>query len=202
MHIQYGEWKINADIKRTKSYYSEFKKPTDQYSRNFQMYCEGLSAEEKSFFDSFGIDPQCVRIESLGETERGLAPSGGYYYVFGSYESAPEQPDISLEQLMKEGFGNTLRDTSVKIGGFRFEFQRVTDPHSDIPDGMPADCLCIRFFCENMKWLLNEKSNKTVKPPSVIEKIFARLSKRFTAKCKKNTECAYDGGMLLTATCF
>ena len=74
MYIQYGEWKINADVAKTRSYYSKFEKPMDQYSRNFQAYCDGLSHEEQKFFDSLGIDPKCVCIESLGKTSKKTAP--------------------------------------------------------------------------------------------------------------------------------
>ena len=202
MYIQYGEWKINADVIKTISYYSTFEKPMDQYSRNFQAYCDSLSYEEKKFFDSLGIDPKCVCIESLGKTSKKTAPSSGYYYVYGSYESAPCQPEISVEQLMKNGFGNALKDNSFKVGSFRFEFQRASDPCSDIPADMPENCICLRFFCDDVEWLLKEKSEKAVKRSSHLDKILSKLSKRFTAKCKKDKECAYDGGMLLTATCF
>lgn len=202
MYIQYGEWKINADVTKTRAYYSTFEKPVDQYSRNFQAYCDGLSYEEKKFFDSLGIDPKCVCIESLGKTSKKTAPSSGYYYVYGSYESAPYQPEISVEQLMKNGFGSSLKDNSFKVGSFRFEFQRTSDPCSDIPADMPENCICLRFFCDDVEWLLKEKSEKTVKRSSHLDKILSKLSKKFTAKSKKDKECAYDGGMLLTATCF
>ncbi len=162
MYIQYGEWKINADLTKTKSYYSAFEKPMDQYSRNFQAYCDSLSSEEKEFFDSLGIDPKCVCIESVGKTGRGTAPSSGYYYVYGSYESAPAEPQISVEQLMKNGFGDALKDNSFKVGAFRFEFQRDTDPCADIPADMPENCICLRFFCEDIKWLPKEKNERSV----------------------------------------
>lgn len=201
MHIQYGEWKINADIKRTKSYYSEFKKPTDQYSRNFQAYCDGLSSEEKEFFDSLGIDPKCVCIESIGKTGRGTVPSSGYYFVYGSYEDMPAQPEISVEQLVKNGFGAALRDNSFKVGAFRFEFQSAADPNSDIPSNMPESCICLRFSCDNIKWLLKEKSIKSVKRTTHFERLFARFS-RSAHKEKSANVKSFDGGKLLTATGF
>lgn len=203
MYIQYGEWKINADITKTRSYYSAFEKPVDQYSRNFQAYCDSLTSEERAFFDSFGIDPKCVYVESVGKTDKNTTPTSGYYYLYGSYESAPSQAEISVEELMKNGFGKALKDNSFKVGSFVFEFQRDTDPCADIPGDMPESCICLRFFCEDMKWLLKEKSGKSAKRPSRFERMLAGISKKlFSSKGRDAKKISCEGGNLLTATCF
>ena len=59
--IQYGEWKINADITATRELYSSFEMPKDKFAKNFRAYCDMLSAEEREFFDNFGIDRNFFR---------------------------------------------------------------------------------------------------------------------------------------------
>ncbi len=202
MFVQYGEWKIKADILKTRSYYSTFAKGTDRFSRNFQKYCNKLSKEERAFFDFFGIDPTCAYVQSLGMSHKGTVPTSGYYYIFGEYAGAPYQPAISVETLMKQGFG-TRKDNSLKIGSFCFEFQFPTDPHSDIPHNIPENCICLRFFCEDVEWLLSEKCEKRYKQVSRFERFFAKISAKMAfPKSKKDESQAYETGVFLAATSF
>lgn len=57
--VQYGDWVIESDIAKTIEYYRQYslEDTSTQVYRNFQKYCETLSAEEKQFFASFGLDP-------------------------------------------------------------------------------------------------------------------------------------------------
>ena len=201
MLIQYGEWKINADIIKTRMYYYSFEAPKDQFSRNFQAYCDRLSREEREFFNAFGIDPKCAYIQSLGMSSRKTAPCGGYYYIFGRYEGTPVQPEISVYELMENGFAK-IRDNSFKIGAFRFEFQLPSDPNSDIPEGMPENCICLRFWCEDMQWLLSEKCEKTLKEVSHAERVLAKIVAKLTSRRVREEKPEYPAGALLTATSF
>lgn len=202
MIIQYGDWKINADVLKTKMYYSTFAVSGDQFSRNFREYCKTLTNEEREFFDSFGIDPTCANVSGLGIAGKKTAPTDGYFYIFGNYESVPVQPMASIDELIKNGLSMFSKDNSVKIGGFRFEFQRSDDPNSDIPDGMPENCICVRFFCDEMAWLLPEKLHTTLTEKSSLGKAFARFTNKIKRSKKAENACACHGGELLCATGF
>ncbi len=202
MIIQYGDWKIDADVLKTKMYYSAFSAAEDQFSRNFRKYCETLSKEEKEFFDSFGIDPMCANVSGLGIAGKKTASTDGYYYIFGNYESTPTQPSASVDELIKHGLSMFSKDSSIKIGAFRFEFQRATDPHSDIPEGMPEDCICVRFYCDDMAWLLPEKLHTTLTEASSVGKLFAKLASKLRRSKKTEGTAACQSGTLLAATGF
>ena len=72
--LQYGGWKIAVDIDRTKEFYNTYEKNDNQANRNFVEYCKDLTAEEKAFFDAFGIDPVCCEIEHIGADKKGNFP--------------------------------------------------------------------------------------------------------------------------------
>ncbi|MBQ8393316.1 MAG: hypothetical protein IJX51_06045 [Clostridia bacterium] len=201
MLIQYGEWKIKADVIKTRMYYYSFEAPNDQFSRNFQAYCDRLSREERDFFNSFGIDPKCVYVESLGVLGKRTAPTGGYYYIFGKYENTPSQPEISVYELMKNGFAGS-KDNSIKIGAFRFEFQLPEDPNADIPEDMPKDCICLRFWCEDMQWFLPEKGEKTLKEVSHMEKILAKIASKLKSRKSVGAEADCHATTLVAANGF
>jgi hypothetical protein len=48
-------------------------------------------------------------------------------------------------------------DPRINIGLFELDFQCEDHTFSDIPDDIPEGFICVRFWCENMRWLLNEK---------------------------------------------
>ena len=202
MIVQYGDWKINADVLKTKMYYSAFAVSNDQFSRNFREYCKTLTNEEREFFDSFGIDPMCANVSGLGIAGKKTAPTDGYFYIFGSYESVPSQPTASVDDLIKNGLSMFSKDNSVKIGAFRFEFQRNDDPNSDIPNGMPESCLCVRFYCDEMAWLLPEKLHTTLTENSSLGNVFARLTSKLRRGKKTEDASSYHSGELLCATSF
>ena len=64
--VKYGDWKIAVDIEKTKEFYSNYVINDTQANRNFAEYCKNLTAEEKGFFDSFGITPECCDIHHNG----------------------------------------------------------------------------------------------------------------------------------------
>ena len=202
MIVQYGDWKINADVFKTKMYYSAFAVSDDQLSRNFREYCKNLTKEEKAFFDSFGIDPSCACVNGFGMSGKKSAPTDGYFYIFGNYESVPAQPVASIDDLIKNGLSMFSKDHSVRIGAFRFEFQRSDDPNSDIPDDMPKSCICVRFYCDEMAWLLPEKANCPLSDSSNLAKAFAKISSKLKRAKKHQSTSIYQSGTLLSATGF
>ncbi len=152
--VQYGDWKIAVDIEKTKEYYRNYIINENQANRNFSEYCKGLTSEEKSFFESFGIDPVCCEIEHIGVNKKKEFPCGGHYLICGSYVEFPPENLISVEELAENGFVDDRDDPRIQIGGFEFDFQCEYDI-KDIPEGF----ICVEFWCENMRWIINEKPN-------------------------------------------
>lgn len=155
--IQYGPWKIAVDVEKTKQYYQAYRRPNTQASKNFEQYCGQLSSEEISFFEAFGIDPVCCDIEHIGADKNGRFPCGGYYLVCGTYLEFPPEELISIEELANNGFVDDRTAPTVHIGLFEFDFQCESYMIQNIPENTPEGFLCIRFWCEDMKWLLPEK---------------------------------------------
>lgn len=156
--VQYGPWKIDVDIEKTKEYYKKYKLSTSQSNRNFQKYCKMLSVEERSFFESLGITPECCDVDpTLGVTKDKRSPCGGYYIVCGRYIENPPENLITIEELVENDFIDNRPDNRIYIGAFQFNFQCEDYEIKNIPEDMPEGFICIRFWCENMRWLLKEK---------------------------------------------
>ena len=201
--IQYGEWKINANILKTKMYYDAFSMPTDKFARNFRVYCDMLTREEREFFDSIGIDPKCAYVKSLGMKNGKAVPTSGYYFIFGEYVSTPHQPTVTIEELIENGLVAFTKNHSVKIGSFRFEFQLPSDPNADIPENMPENCSCGRFWCDTLPWLLTEKCDKRVKEVSSLDRFLSRFARKSTAKKREAVYSdSFRTGKLVAATNF
>lgn len=163
--VQYGDWKIAVDIDKTKSYYNTYKINDNQANRNFAEYCKNLIVEEKVFFDAFGIDPTCCEIEHIGVDKKGNFPCGGYYFVCGKYLEYPPEELITIEELAENDFIDERPDPRVDIGMFRFDFQCEDYKIKNIPEEIPQGFICIRFWCEEMKWLLPEQPEEMMYEP-------------------------------------
>ena len=200
MYISYGEWTIDANITRTRMYYGRMSAALDQFSRNFRLYCDRLTGEEHAFFDAFGIDPKRIFVENTDVTGKRSTSIGGYFYIFGRFISTPSQPSVSVSELIKNGFSAFNKDTSVKIGSFNFEFQLESDPYCDIPDDMPDECICVRFFCEDMEWLLPEKCRGSVRVRSRIDKLLSGIAGRVPRKERAEKRDKVNAARLLAAT--
>lgn len=168
--VQYGEFIISVDVERTKEYYKNYSVSQTQADRNFAKYCETLSTEEKDFFDTFGINPVCCKIEHIGVSKKGDFPCGGYFLVCGEYLAFPPENLITVEELAAKNFIDDRPDPRINIGSFRFDFQCPEYTFYIIPEDMPEGFICIRFWCENMKWLLDEvPENRMYEPPRFWE---------------------------------
>lgn len=168
--VQYGDWKIAVDMDATKEYYNTYKRNENQANRNFTEYCKNLPAEEKAFFDAFGIDPTCCEISHIGADKKGNFPCGGYYFVCGKYLEYPPEELITFEELAENDFIDERPDPRIDVGMFQFDFQCEEHVIKDIPDDTPEGFICIRFWCEDMKWLLPEQPEEMMcEPPRFWE---------------------------------
>ena len=169
--VQYGEWKIAVDMKKTREYYQQYRVKNTQANRNFATYCKTLSYEEQAFFDDLGINPTCCNIEHIGVDRKGNFPCGGHYFVCGEYLAAPTEKVVPLEDFVEMDPDEIdEEDDRVNIGIFQFDFQREENLFKEIPDDMPEGFLCINFWCEEMKWLLiEEPEEKMYEPPKFWE---------------------------------
>ncbi len=155
--VQYGKWKIEVDTEKTRQYYASYPRKDTQANRNFAQYCKNLSAEEKDFFESFGIDPLGCEIEHIGVSRKKEFPCGGRYFVCGKYLEYPTEETLTPEELEENGFEDERDDNRIYTGIFQFEFQNEDYIFNEIPEDMPEGFICIDFWCEEMKWLLKEK---------------------------------------------
>ncbi len=158
-YVRYGEWKIAVDVKKTKEYYANFVINENQAHRNFSEHCKALTSEEKNFFESFGIVPECCEIEHIGVSKKKGFPCGGYYLICGSYLEHPAEELITVEEFAENDFDDNRGDPRIHIGLFEFDFQCEDYIIKNIPNDIPEGFICVRFWCENMRWLLEEKPN-------------------------------------------
>ena len=158
-NVEYGKWKIAVDIEKTKEYYRNYVINENQAHRNFSEYCKVMSSEEKAFFESFGIVPECCEIEHIGVSKKKEFPCGGYYLICGRYLKYPVEEIITVEELAENDFVDDREDPRINIGLFEFDFQCEEHIFKNIPEDIPEGFICVRFWCENMRWLLNEKPN-------------------------------------------
>ena len=157
--VKYGKWEISVDLEKTKEYYQNYVINKNQANRNFAKCCELLTEEEKVFFESFAIVPQCCEIEHIGVSKKKEFPCGGYYLICGRYLKYPKEELISVEELAENDFEDDREDPRINVGRFEFDFQCEEYVIKNIPENMPKDFICVRFWCENMRWLLDEKPN-------------------------------------------
>lgn len=184
--VEYGKWKIAVDIEGTQAYYRQYKIEETQAHRNFAKYCETMPEEERKFFEGFGINPLCCEIESIGASKKGEFPCGGYYLICGKYIDFPKEQLISLEEAEENGFDFDRDDTRIDIGIFQFDFQNPLDEiFCDEPEDMPEGFICVRFWCEEMRWLLDEPCEEMMYEPPKFWQI-GRILKERSAERKED----------------
>ncbi len=164
-NVQYGEFTISVDIEKTAEYYRNYHVPETQANRNFAKYCETLSTEERAFFNSFAIDPVCCEIDHIGVSKKGDFPCGGFYLVCGKYLKFPPQHLITIDEFAANDFVDDCPDPRINIGLFEFDFECAGYEINDIPENVPEGFICIKFWCENMKWLLDEEPEERMYEP-------------------------------------
>lgn len=173
--MQYGQWEMAVDVEKTRAYYRQYEMRDTQAHRNFAKYCSAMPAAERAFFEAFGIDPLCCEIESIGVSREGGFPCGGYYLFCGEYVRAPEEAAIPLEELRAGSLLEEAPDTRVNVGIFQFDFQKEGDIFCEAPAHIPPGFQCVQFWCEEMRWLLEEPCEEEMyEPPK-----FWQLSKKF-----------------------
>lgn len=165
--IQYGSWIIEVDLEKTQKYYQAYKKPEEsQLYRNYELYCESMPANEKTFFDNFGIDPLCCNPSTLGMTNEKTLPTEVYFYIAGKYIQTHKEEINTPEEVASNNFIDNREDSRIYIGSFQFHFQNPEAVFHIIPEDIPEGFLCIRAWLENLPWLLSEKcESKMWYPP-------------------------------------
>ena len=187
--VQFGKWKIEVDVEKTKAYYRDYVIREDQAHRNFAEYCKTLSVEEKSFFEALGITPECCEIEHIGVSKKKEFPCGGLYLFCGRYLEYPPEELILVEELVEKGFEDDREDPRIKIGIFEFDFQCDSYEIRDIPEDIPAGFLCVKFWCEDMKWLLDETPETVMYESPKFWEIGKRIKEKLNEKKQRRALC-------------
>ncbi len=180
--VQCGKWKIEVDTQKTREYYRNYVINESQMNRNFAEYCKSLSDEEKEFFEAFGITPECCEISHIGVSKKKEAPCGGYYLICGKYLEYPPEVLISAEEFAKNNFECDIEDPRIQIGIFQFDFQCEDRTFKIIPEDIPEGFICVRFWCEDMRWLLKEKPEEVMYEPAKPWEIGKRTVQYLRAK--------------------
>ncbi len=179
---RFGDYLISVDIEKTKEYYKNHAGTNTQANRNFIEYCNTMSEEELAFFDSLAIHPHCCNIEHIGVSKNGECPCGGYFVFCGDYIEYPAEELITADELAENNFIDDRKDSRVNIGIFQFDFQVPAYQFNSIPDDLPDGFICVRFWCEEMKWLLNEKPEEIMYEPPKFWEIHRIIKGLFDAK--------------------
>ena len=107
--------------------------------------------------------------------------------ICGRYLKYPEEELISVEELAENDFKDDREDPRIIIGRFEFDFQCEEHIIKNIPENMPNGFICVRFWCENMRWLLDEKPDADMimyEPPRFWEICKMLKAKRITKQQK------------------
>jgi hypothetical protein len=120
--LKLGNWIIQVDVDRTRKFYEEFYKITEEcnctYCLNYDMACPSYSDEIKQLFDELGIIPtKEAEVYHLHEIEPGKHLYGGFYHLVGIilegkdcsqfvFERNRNQEFVNLTDDFKYGFSN------------------------------------------------------------------------------------------------
>ena len=180
--VKCGKWMIAVDVEKTKEYYRNYVIDDDQTHRNFAQYCKTMSDEERDFFESFGITPECCKVTGIGVSRKREAPCGGYYLFCGSYLECPPEEWISAQEFAANNFESNVEDPRIQIGMFQFNFNHEC-PEDYVGDGcFPEGFLCVDFWCDELRWLLKEKPEEIMYEVAKPWEIGKRIARYFRSK--------------------
>lgn len=77
----------------------------------------------------------------------------------------PPEELTTIEELAENDFIDKRSDPRIDVGMFQFDFQCEDYEIKDIPENIPEGFICIRFWCEEMKWLLPENPEEVMYEP-------------------------------------
>lgn len=174
---------IEVDVEKTKEYYRGFKVSDTQGNRNYQKYCETMIAEEREFFDNFGVDPVCCNVVHFGISKKKTLCCDGEYVICGRYVEYPQTEDIPLEDFIENGLETDEPTPSTVVGGFWFSFKdKEEDWEKEDPDesyvDIPEGFIKFSFEYEKLPWLLKEKCEKKEWKPPHFWEIHRKLKER------------------------
>lgn len=146
-------WKISIDPERTRDYYKNHSRDETQFSKNFKSYIGSLTSEEKSFFDSMGVDIfSCevdIRHARIKKTD--IYNCEGEIIVCAADNSCSNDSSVALTDLLKN-YKPGFSDVVFEIGRFTIHFLGARGSYSFIPDGF----VCYKFYCNDIQWMLDE----------------------------------------------
>ncbi len=166
---------IEIDVEKTKEFYSSFEVADTQANRNYQQYCETMCQKERSFFETFGLNPAQCNVVHFGITRKKTVCCDGEYVICGRYIGYPQTEPVSLEDLIENDFEFDTPAPNEYVGGFRFNFKdKEEEWESEDPDESyiktPEGFIKFCFEYDELPWLLKEKcETKDWEPPRFWE---------------------------------
>ncbi len=182
----FGEWVLDVDMEATKAYYENLQVPAveTQAYRNFKAYCVQMTPEEKEFFTSLGIVPECCEVFSMRMDKACNYYYGGTYSIVGKYIHKPQVVLQAVEE------SDEVPDNSLNIGKFNFDFLDPDIPIWPIPSDSPF--IFIMFNIEHVPWMLDEKCEEVyIEPPQWWQLIKKYKFHKQTKEFEKNSAIAY-----------
>lgn len=178
---------IEVDIEKTKEYYRNFKVLDTQGNRNYQKYCETMSAEEREFFDTFGVDPVCCNVVHFGISRKKTLCCDGEYVICGRYLEYPKMEWILLDDFVANGLETDNPTSDTIVGGFWFSFKDKEEGwESEDPDEsyveIPEGFIKFSFEYEKLPWLLKEKCEEKEWEPPRFWEIHRKLKDKIDEK--------------------
>ncbi|MBQ3528607.1 MAG: DUF4275 family protein [Clostridia bacterium] len=150
--FNFGQWGFKIDVEKTKEYYKEYNRPKTDADRNFYENYKDLSAEEKEFFDSFGIDVFSCLKETIciktNETE--MLNCKVYCPVCAESVSIPDIYSLPVEEIIDCHIKGILDEQDERVGRFRIDLSG----NGRCPCFLPEGFICFVLYCDEIKWLL------------------------------------------------
>jgi hypothetical protein len=157
--LSFGNFVVDVDVEETKKFYTKNNNYICecQVCRNYEKFCEKLTDEEKGFFSSLGIVPEChSEFYGTESDNKNMLFVVGMYYVKGTFINKPELVTITADKLIELNFETLFPDYSFKIGRYEVIFEINDIDIESIPVGFPEPILKLKFSI-TVPWLLDEK---------------------------------------------
>ena len=155
MIFEFGSYKIEVDVDRTKQFYETAPRVSESCAcngcRNYEQAVQRLPATITDFFASLGIDMRCVCevYVNYANPDSSLL-YGGFYHLCGTLLSGESAwiPTSSTSSYWEENRAFPVTD------GFRISFQQKCDL---LEKDFPLPALQLELSA-NIPWVLSEEN--------------------------------------------
>lgn len=156
--FEFGEYKIDIDVEKTKKYFEEIEMNECQANRNFQKYVnELMNDNEKAFFASLHIDLSKVDICYGLLSKNKKWTCNMQTYIIGEFLSYPETDYMTLDEVREQGIEilKNIESNVITVGNFLVHIY-TPDEYDNISDDY-KNSIYVELDVIDIPWLLDEK---------------------------------------------